>query len=75
MSRDPTYAILKRRVQERTAASQTHDRVARFAAMKWRVALWLGAHLPFEWAPRWANNRLASWMWRQYQHQEGFPNG
>jgi hypothetical protein len=28
-----------------------------------RVALWLGDRLPFRWAPRCLNNRLARWMW------------
>lgn len=36
--------------------------------MKLRLALWLGNRLPFRWAPRWLNNRLASWMW----HVPGF---
>jgi hypothetical protein len=33
-------------------------------SLKLRIALWLGDRLPFDWAPTWLNNRLASWMWR-----------
>lgn len=27
------------------------------------IAEWLGHRLPFAWAPRWLNHKLARWMW------------
>ena len=57
MKRNPAYA-------EAVADLQAMHGAA-YEARGWRLrfAWWLGARLPFKRLPRWANNRLANFMW------------